>query len=141
MRVQFCMLHLSLQAGLIVPITFSTLLIFFSTSIQHGNGYRSIAKKPISGEVVPLAIPSYLSGRSTPFTQAGIHPCYFPPGAVSYSSHRNEYARWKDCNLVKSCALLCMLNLSVKITAQRTARIHWLLRMQLKETQQQQENF
>lgn len=102
--MQFCTLHLSLQVGLSTPNT-------FSTSTQQRNGYRTIAKKPISGVVGPLVTPSYLSTGSSPFTEAGIHPCFFSrPRAVSSSRHRNEYARWKDCSPVKSCALLCILN-------------------------------
>lgn len=52
---------------------------------------------------------SYLFTRSSPFTEAGIR-LLFAPGAVSFSRHWNEYARWKDCSLVKSCALFCLLN-------------------------------
>lgn len=69
--MQFCTLHLSLQVGLSTPNT-------FSTSTQQRNGYRIIAKKPISGVLGPLVTPSYLSTGSSPFTEAGIHPC-FPP--------------------------------------------------------------
>lgn len=71
----------------------------FSTCIQHSNGYRNIAKKPASVVVGPLAIPSYLSTRSSPFTETGIHPCFFPleqspPLGVEMNMQGGKIAAW-----------------------------------------------
>lgn len=107
----FATLRLSLQVGLIIPITFSTFLISFPHPSSMGMVTEAYLRNQLQEWWAHLQyIPSYLFNRSSPFPEAGIHLCYFSPGAVSYSSHRNEYARWKDCSLVKSCALLCILN-------------------------------
>lgn len=104
--MQFCMLHLSLQTG-------STTTDPFSPSIQHRNGSRNIATKPVLAMMSPLAIPTVflLSFRQIQPFHRGRNPALlFDPGAVSLSRHWNEYARWKDCSLVKGCALFCLLN-------------------------------
>lgn len=103
--MQFCMLHLSLQTG-------STTTDPFSPSIQYRNGCRNIATEPVLAMMSPLAIPTVFLlsfHQIQPFTEAGIR-LLFAPGAVSLSRHWNEYARWKDCSLVKGCALFCLLN-------------------------------